>query len=247
AHRGPRGTARTDPARGSCATATKPNGPWDESYSKISAARNTSKKSRPAGVANDSIAHDPGLFSARSLDQEVGAGTAVENILSRPANQDVIAGAAEQGVVARTPDQDVVAVPAVLGQLDRPGRKVQGLHQVAAGQRMDEQAVDGGLGAGDVHLSGQAGDRHAFGVTGQSHNVVPVGAVDIDGVCLAVARAAPGRAREIEVHVGDPGADQAGDGEGVRAAPGSHVDLLDAVDVHGHVAEVADQTQPVAV
>ena len=72
-------------------------------------------------------------------------------------------------------------------------------------------------------------------------------AVDDDGVGLAVAGVAAERAREVEVHVGDAGAGQVVDGERVGAAEGGDVDLLDAVDVHGHVADVAEQPQPGAV
>ena len=156
-------------------------------------------------------------------------------------------GAAEEGVVAGAADQHVVAVAAVLRQLDRGGGQPRSVHHVVAGQRVDDQAVVGRLGAGDVHPGSQTQDVRVAGVAGDRNGVVAGGAVDDDGVGLAVADAAAGRAREVEVHVGDAGAGQVVDGDGVGAAEGDDVDLLDAVDVHGHVAHVAEQPQPAAV
>ena len=57
----------------------------------------------------------------------------------------------------------------------------------------------------------------------------------------------PGVRREVDVHVGDAGAGQVVDGDGVGAAQRDDVHLLDAIDVHGHVADVAGQPQPAAV
>ena len=57
----------------------------------------------------------------------------------------------------------------------------------------------------------------------------------------------PGVPDEVEVDAGDAGAGQVVDGDGVGAAEGDDVDLLDAVDVHGDVADVAGQPQPAAV
>ena len=51
-----------------------------------------------------------------------------------------------------------------------------------------------------------------------------VGAVDDDGVGLAVAGPAAAAAREVEVDLGDAGAGQVVDGDGVGAAQGVEVD-----------------------
>ncbi len=115
------------------------------------------------------------------------------------ADQDVVAGAADQGVVARAADQDVVAVAAVGRERDRAGRQARGVHHVVAGQGVDRQPVVGGLGARDVHLGGQAEHGDAARVAGDGDHVVAVGAVDDDGVGLAVARAAARRAGQVEV------------------------------------------------
>ena len=112
-------------------------------------------------------------------------------------------GAAEERVVAGTADQHVVAVAAVRRELDRAGRQARGVHHVVAGQGVDDQAVVGRLGAGDMHPGGQTQNVSAAGVAGDRDRVVAGGAVDDDGVGLAVADAAAGRAREVEVHAGD--------------------------------------------
>ena len=69
---------------------------------------------------------------------------------------------------------------------------------------MTRQPVVGRLGAGDVHLRGQAEHGDAAGVADDQDHVVAVGAVDDDGVGCRVAGAA-GR-REVEVDLGHVGA-----------------------------------------
>ena len=123
--------------------------------------------------------------------------------MPRPADQDVVARAAEERVVARTPDQHVVAVAAVRRELDRAGRQARGVHYVVAGQGVDNQAVVCRLGAGDMHPGSQTQNVSVAGVAGDRNSILTGGAVDDDGVGLAVAGAAAGRAREVEVHVGD--------------------------------------------
>ena len=151
-------------------------------------------------------------------------------------------------VVARLPIEDVVAVAAVQGQGDRirpcETARVDG---VVAREGVDRELVVRRFDPRDVHRGGQARDRDAGRRAGNHDPVGTARAVDDDGVGLAVAGAAAGRARQVEVHAGDAGAGQVVDGEGVGAAQGGDVDLLDAVDVHGHVADVAEQPQPAAV
>ena len=64
--------------------------------------------------------------------------------------------------------------------------------------------------------------------------VVAVGGVDGDGVGLGIAAVVPGCA-EVEVDLADGGGEVV-DGDGVGAAEGVDVDVLDVVGVHGHVA-----------
>src|SRR5262245_9484046 len=91
------------------------------------------KSSKPPGPALRRVAAGPGLsrrcrdaartvrqLNGAGLDQDVGAGAAVELIHAAVADQDVVAGAAEDRVVTGAADQHVVAVAAVDGQRDRP-------------------------------------------------------------------------------------------------------------------------------
>src|SRR5262249_55387275 len=73
------------------------------------------------------------------------------------------------------------------------------------------------------------------------------GAIDDDRVYLAVAAAAAGGGGEVEVDLSDVGAAQVADVDGVGSAQSAEVDLFDAVEVHGHVADVAEEAHPRAV
>ena len=63
----------------------------------------------------------------------------------------------------------------------------------------------------------------------------------------AVADGAAEGAGEVGVDAGDVGAGQVVDGDGVGAAEGVDVDVLDAGGVHGDGADVAEEPEPVAV
>src|SRR5262249_26855348 len=99
----------------------------------------------------------------------------------------------------------------------------------------------------DRHRGRQSGHRVTRSAAGDLDGVCVGGAVDGDGVGLAVARAATGRARQVDVDLCHVGAREVVDGEGIGAAEGGDVDLLHAVDVHGDVADVAGQPQAAAV
>ena len=75
----------------------------------------------------------------------------------------------------------------------------------------------------------------------------PAGAVDDDGVGRPVALAAARRRRQVEVDLRDGGAGQVVDGDGVGAAQGVELDVLDAVEVHGDVGDVAGEPHAAAV
>src|SRR5262245_6122652 len=192
------------------------------------------------GTADGIATRGPVAPSDATLEQGVVTGPAVEDVLPRPTDQRVVAGAAAERVVAGAGDQDVVAVAAVRRELDGVGRQARGVHRVVAGQGVDREQVPGGLGAGDVDLGGQAEDGNPGRVAGDHHRVVAIGAVDDDGVGLAVAGAAAGGRRQVDVDRGHVRAGQVVDGDGVRPAQGVEVNLLHAVEVHrdgGHVAE----------
>src|SRR5262249_24835689 len=153
----------------------------------------------------------------------------VEDVLPRPADQDVVPVAAEEGVAAGTADQNIIAVPAVRVQRDRGGGQPRRLHHVVAGPGVDDQKVIGRLAARDVYLGSQTNDGHTARVAGDGNDVVTVGAVDDDGVGLVVAGAAAGSGGQVEVDLGHVGTGQVVHGDGVGAAQGLEVDLLDAV------------------
>ena len=153
----------------------------------------------------------------------VVAGAAVEDVLAAVADQDVVAAPPVERVVAGAADQDVVAVAAVGRELDRRPQ-ARRVHHVVAAQGVDDQPVVGGLGAGDVDLGGQTDDGDAARVAGDRDHVVAGGAVDDDGVGLAVADAAARRRRQVDVDLGHVGAGQVVDGDGVGAAQGVEVD-----------------------
>ena len=153
--------------------------------------------------------------------------------LPRPPMIEVVAVAADQHVVAVAADDLVVAGAAVHRQLDHAGGQRGRVDGVVAAQSVDDELVVGALGAADRHSGRQAGHLEAGPAPAIWTLSALFGAVDDDGVGLAVAGAAAGRAREVEVDAGDAGAGQVVDGDGVGAAQGVDVDLLDAVDVHG--------------
>ena len=167
--------------------------------------------------------------------------------LPRPPMMHVVAVAADQLVVAVAAGDRVVAGATVDRQLDHASGQSRGGDRVVAAGSVDDELVVGSFGALDRHESRQAGHGEAGPGAADLDCIISGGAVDDDGVGLAVAGAAPGRAGEVEVDAGDAGAGQVVDGEGVGAAQGDDVDLLDAVDVHGDVADVAGQPQPTAV
>ena len=98
-----------------------------------------------------------------------------------------------------------------------------------------------------VTVGGEARHRDHAGVAGDRDHVVAGGAVDDDGVGLAVAGAAAGRRCQVEVDLVHVGAGQVVDGDGVGAAEGVEVDALDAVEVHRDVADVAGEPDAAAV
>ncbi len=83
------------------------------------------------------------------------------------------------------------------------------------------------------------------GVAGGTEDVGTVGAVDRDGVGLAVtATAGPA---EVEAAQRQVGAGEVADDDVVGPAEGPEVDRLDVVEVHRHVGDVAEEPHPPAV
>ena len=76
----------------------------------------------PAVRTKARIVRIPAPLSARSWDEDVVAGSAVEQVHAPIPLQHVVAGAANESVVGRTADQEVVAVAAVRRELDGASR-----------------------------------------------------------------------------------------------------------------------------
>src|SRR5262249_47333795 len=145
------------------------------------------------------------------------------------------AGAARQGVVAHA---------AVQGQLDHVGLQSRGVEGVVAAEPVDHELVVGYLGARHTDEGRQPHHGEAGAGPQDLDGVVPAGAVDDDGVRRAVAGPGAGGAGQVEVHLGDAGAGEVADGDGIDAAPGGEIDLLDAIDVHDDGADVAGEAKP---
>ena len=108
-------------------------------------------------------------------------------------------------------------------------------------------ASHAGLGAADRHLRGEPVDGDRRAAADDLDVVVAGGAVDDHGVGRAVALAAPGRRRQVDRDLRDAGAGQVVDRDGVGAAQGGELDVLDAVEVHDDVADVAGQPHAAAI
>ena len=88
---------------------------------------------------------------------------------------------------------------------------------------------------------------HRGAAAGDGDGVVAGRAVDDHAVGRAVALAAARRRRQVDGDLLDVGAGEVVDRDGVGAAQGVDLDVLDAVQVHGDVADVAEQPHPAAI
>src|SRR5262249_14428888 len=150
-------------------------------------------------------------------------------------------------VRARTADQSVITVAAVFGQGDRIYLKTAGVDDIVARKGVDCELVARAITSRDVHRSRQARYRDAGRRTGDFDVVGAGGAVDDDGVGLAVADAAAWCAFEVKVYCGDVGAGQVANGDVVSAPLGVEVDALNAIEVHRHGGHVAEETDTCAI
>src|SRR5262249_28452217 len=151
----------------------------------------------------------------------------------------VVAGAAGDEVVSPASEDEVVPGATVQDQPDPIRGQVGGVHLVVSAEGVQRQLVGRHLRAGDVHNGKRAHEGADARSVAQGHDlaeVVSVGAVDDDGVGLAVA-AARG-AIEVQVDVNQVGCGQVVDGDGVEAVEGVEVHRLDAVEVQGDAAHV---------
>src|SRR5262249_6996385 len=103
------------------------------------------------------------------------------------------------------------------------------------------------FGTCDRYKGWQAGDHEAGPCALDVDRVTGIGAGDNDGVGQGVARAATRRGGKVEVEVGEVGAGQVVDRDGVRAAQGVEVDPLDAVEVHHDTGDAGAEADARAV
>ncbi len=98
-----------------------------------------------------------------------------------------------------------------------------------------------------MHRGGQSRDRDARCRAGNLDGVGPTGAVDDHGIRRTVAHTAAWNTGKVEIDLGDVGAGQVVDGDGVGAAAGGEVDPLDAVEIHRDVGHIASEENAAAV
>src|SRR5262249_20575225 len=103
------------------------------------------------------------------------------------------------------------------------------------------------LGSDDVQRweLGSDGDARSVVSREDRDGVVPIGAVDDDGIGLAVA-AAPS-ALEVQVEVEKAGCGCLVDRDGIGTAQGVVIDLLNIVEVHGDIADITSESDSIAV
>src|SRR5262249_18380842 len=182
-----------------------------------------------------------GLADVGAVEPErVGARLALDLVAA-------VARVPDERVVARATGDGVVAGAAVDREIDLAGIERRSVDNVVAGAAADHERVVGGLGAGDCHLRRQSVDDHRCAAAGDIDAVVAGGAVDGHAVGRSVALAASQRSRQIDGDLRHAGSGEIVDRDGVDVAPGIELDVLDAVEVHGDVADVAGQQRALAV
>ena len=152
--------------------------------------------------------------------------------------------AAKDEVVALAADDLVIAGAAVDREVDLAGFERGSIDGVVAAQAVDRERVEGALGPGERHLRRQSVDHHARTTAGDSDGVVAGRAVDDHIVRRAITLAAAHRARQVDIDLLGGGSGEIVDRNGVGAAQGVDLDVLDTVEVHGDGADVAGEPHP---
>ena len=185
------------------------------------------------------LALDRVVAVARVPLEHVVAGAEERDVVAVVAEHEVVAVAAEDRVGALAAEEGVIAGAAVERQLDDAGRHRGRGDAVVAAVAVDHERVVRAFRVRDVHPGRQAEHRHGGARAEDIDDVVAVGPVVGHDVRRRVARGAADRAREIDVHLGHVGAGEVVHRDRVGAAERVEVDLLDIVQVHDDVAEVA--------
>src|SRR5262249_7409457 len=144
-------------------------------------------------------------------------------------------------------DDGVIARAAIDGQRGHAGRQPGSVYRVVTAKRIDDEGVICPFGTLNHDIGGQPGHGVAAAAARDLNDVGVVGAVEDNRVGRAVTGAGAGSAGEVEVNVGDSSTVQVVDGDRIGAATRSDVDLLDAVDIHGYVADVAGEKESSAI
>ena len=187
-----------------------------------------------AVLALDGVAAVAGIPHERVI-----TGAHEGKIVAASADDRVIAVSAQQHIVAIATRYRVIAGASVDVQSDHSGGQAGGGHGVVAAERIHDEPIARAFRALNRHQRRQAGHGETGAGALDLDRIVVSGAVHDQSVGLAVAGAAAGRARQVEIQTGDACARQVVDGDGVSAAQGDDIDLLETVDVHVYRTDVA--------
>ena len=141
----------------------------------------------------------------------------------------------------------VVPGAAVDRQLYGSGGKASSIDDVVASTAVDDELIVGALGAGEGDGSRQTGNADQTCRSRHLNGVVAGGAVDGHAIGRAIANVAARCRREVDRNLRDTGAGEVADRDVVGAAASGEVDVLDAVEIHGDVADVARELHPSVV
>src|SRR5262245_19247011 len=183
---------------------------------------------------------------ARIPDERIVAVAKQGRVVAAAAGDGVAAIAAEQDIGALAPDDGVVAGAAIEGQCHIVGRQRRRRERIVAGASGDDERVDR-LRPGDGDDRRQAGDGQSAVLALYLDHVVALGAGDGHGVRREVAGAAAGHRCQVDRDLRHSGAGQITDHDVVGTAFGVELDLLDAVEIHGHDTDVAGEAHAAAI
>ena len=195
-----------------------------------------------AGLTLDNIA-----AVARIPDEGVVAVAEKGDVVATSADHGVVAVTAEEHVIALASGDGVVPGAAVDRQLYGSGGKASSIDDVVASTAVDDELIVGALGAGEGDGSRQAGNCDRASHPAYLNGVVAGGAIDGHAIGRAIAHAAAGCRREVDRNLRDTGAGEVADRDVVGAAASGEVDVLDAVEIHGDVGDVAREPHPPAI
>src|SRR6185295_7606731 len=150
------------------------------------------------------------------------------------------------GAAAAVDERGVVAVAAFEDQRGSAGLRDGSGQDVVPAQAIDDELV-GRLGVQHGGRRGQPYHRGRRAAAGELHRVVAAGAVDDDLVNGAIAGAAARGPSQVHVHLLHVSTTQIVNAHDVRAAQRIEVDALDAVQIHGHVGDVAREERALPV